>query len=181
MRALSSGDDWWEGENWVTPLQKPIHDEDDDDDKNILFETIWFKSLFYSKRIFWKIVYDENTKKGIAVIGTNNPYRLVVSGKDKAEITMINIQNRTKNLRVPYWGSLAQVPWHFGHYFRSSLKCICIRAFCERIHASGETWLLVGHNPVILGPVYCCSLESFLLQLHIDVGADLDISGGLLI
>ena len=27
------------------------------------------------ERFFWKIVYDEKTKKGIAVIGTNNPHR----------------------------------------------------------------------------------------------------------
>ena len=30
---------------------------------------------YFLERFFWKIVYDEKTKKGIAVIGTNNPHR----------------------------------------------------------------------------------------------------------
>ena len=32
-------------------------------------------------RFFWKIVYDENSKRGIAVVGTNNIHRSEINNR----------------------------------------------------------------------------------------------------
>jgi len=81
-------------------------------------------------KFFWKIAYDEKTKKGIAVVGTNNVHRT----EEK---------------------------------------------ICTPIEE--VTWLkFLDTTDITSGPVYCCSVESFLSEADVDIGVELDVSGLLL-
>ena len=49
-------------------------------------------------RFFWKIVYDENSKRGIAVVGTNNIHR---SGIDNRPGTLWNYTGLSRHFVSP--------------------------------------------------------------------------------
>ena len=106
-------------------------------------------------KFFWKIAYDEKTKKGIAVIGTNNIHRT-----EEKICTPIDEE-------IPWLKFLDNTDITSG----KKKKFIPI----EKIQK------LYLPNFTIEGPVYCCSVESFLSGVEVDIGVELDISGGLLL